>query len=88
MQGCIIAAATGGFASYHVDTDGSVLATAPAGCQDSGLTWRTTARPAPGWPANRYLLIYEGTDHGLTGPTGQIAIGDALQFLVAHTPAP
>ena len=74
-----------GSQNWHVDTSGSATPASPPNCTgvDTSLTWLTGARPSSSWPGNRYILMYDGLQHGFTGPTGAAALNDYLAFINA-----
>jgi hypothetical protein len=88
-QTCVIAEASGGFETRHYAADATTpLATAPAGCESSTLTWLTSPKPSPAWPGTRHAVIYDGAGHDLSAAVpGQAAmVDDFLTFLVAKLP--
>jgi dipeptidyl aminopeptidase/acylaminoacyl peptidase len=79
-QSCKLAAALAA-TDYHLDVQQHETAAAPPGC--TGLTWTTTARPSS-WPGSRYLVVYDGLDHGVPNDApGMALIQDAATFTMA-----
>jgi acetyl esterase/lipase len=86
QQSCVLAAEIGAIDSYHVDGSQTVVTSAPAGCEDSGLTWSAGPRPTSTWPGDRYLVVYDDLGHDFEGPEGQAMLGDVVGFFIARTP--
>jgi acetyl esterase/lipase len=80
-EACALAAAPIGLESYHLD-DTLQPTTAPAGCNPA-ITWKATPRPAGTWPAQRYLVIYDGLGHDNQTSAAANMIEDALSFALA-----
>jgi dienelactone hydrolase len=88
-QSCSLAQAVGLFEARHYDASAqTALATPPAGCEASTLQWLTSPKPSPTWPGARYLVVYDGANHGLSAAVpGEAAMADDfLTFLVAKMP--
>ncbi len=85
---CDIAAAAGGFESFHLDGSALETTAAPAGCADSSLNWLAGPRPALTWPGDRYLVVYDEVPHGFLPdhPPSAAAFGDFLAPLTAKLP--
>jgi hypothetical protein len=82
---CNLAAATGGFAAYHLNLFLWEYDWVPWGCEDAGLDWRTSALPRGSWPDDRTLVVYDGVGHG-DGLPSLAMLDDVLDFLGARLP--
>jgi pimeloyl-ACP methyl ester carboxylesterase len=88
-QQCAMAAAIPGVRAHHVlDADGNIAATAPPGCEASGLTWSPGPHPAGSWTDPRYLLVYDGAGHvpAMGDPISDRMIQDIGTFLLSGMP--
>lgn len=79
-QSCRLAERIGGFRAYHVGVDGGVVAGAPAACAAQSLDWRNEPVPEGSWPAQRYLIVYDGQSHG-AGANLDVQLRHLLSFL-------
>lgn len=74
-----------GSQNWHINASGMVTSAAPPNCTaaDASLTWATGTKPTTSWPGNRYVMVYDGLEHGFTGPTGLVAFNDYINFINA-----
>jgi dienelactone hydrolase len=87
-ESCRLARLAGGFAAYHVTANPLIVVpTSPRGCDGEPLSWLPGPRPGPAWPANRYLLVYDGVGHDFSGLAGGAMLADVLSFVAAKTPS-
>jgi dipeptidyl aminopeptidase/acylaminoacyl peptidase len=81
-QACALADAS--FERFHVTLFGSVVPSAPAGCEG---TWLPGPRPTT-WPGARYLMVYDDVGHNFEGLATSYLIADMTSFLAARLPTP
>lgn len=62
---------------HHYDEQHQLLATTPTGCESM---WTPNMAPVAGWPATRYLLVYDGA-HTLAGANAAAMDADLQSFL-------
>lgn len=82
-QSCLLASRMSDVRAWYRDAT-RPLAGPPPGCNASGITWRTEALPAPGWPDRRYFMVYRGAGHDLGSATASGMLADLLSFLTAR----
>jgi dienelactone hydrolase len=67
---------------HHYDEQHQLLATTPAGCESM---WTATTAPVAGWPATRYLLVYDGAHTlGVNGANATAMDTDLQSFLTTQ----
>ncbi len=85
-QSCTLVAGAGGFTSFHLDGSQEEIASPPAGCEEADITWSAGPRPSADWPADRYLVVYDGLGHSFGGAAGSAMLGDIIAFMTAKLP--
>lgn len=83
-QSCDFARAAGAFQAYRFDASGNLATQAPEGCDV--LTWRGPPNPMDTFNADRYLFVYDGVDHLLSGTGLTRVTTDFLRFLELKLP--
>jgi len=64
---------------HHYDEQHRLLSTTPDGCESM---WTASTAPITGWPATRYLLVYDGAHTISSGTPNAAAMGaDVQSFL-------
>ena len=87
QQSCGLASKTGGFEAHRIDTRGRVVPQAPPGCEGDKLTWDDAPGQEVDFDADRYLLVYDDSDHFLVDNPGLTLMQkDLFRFLEAKLP--
>jgi hypothetical protein len=79
IQSCELGIALG-LAGHHYDTKHALVAGVPAGCE---AKWTPSATAITGFPASRYLFVYDGLGHTIEGTNGPQMAKDVADFLLA-----
>jgi dipeptidyl aminopeptidase/acylaminoacyl peptidase len=83
-QSCELGVALG-LAGHHYDASHALVGGVPAGCEGQ---WTPATTNVDGFPASRYLLVYDGLGHAFDGTNGFAMVSDVAAFLIAKALAP
>jgi hypothetical protein len=72
-----------GVDGHRFDNKHQLITGTPSGCE---TIWRTSTASVAGWPAKRYLLVYEGLADPLQGTGAATMHADVAGFLSAKMP--